>query len=91
MFNRVTRSETQAMKDNTGSRTSPNPEQNVLLSGKRNKVPDNQEVVSKLGLLYYLQLIAKSLLYLRGRLGVVLRQTLITKVSQKLVGGLPFR
>ncbi|MBA7543683.1 hypothetical protein ES705_36020 [subsurface metagenome] len=79
------------MKDNAGSSTTSNPKQDVVLPGKGNDVPDDKEVVSKLGLLYYLQLIAKSLLYLRGRLGIVLRQTLITKVSQKLVGGLPLR
>ena len=72
MRNRVNRSDAQTMQDNTGGSTPPNPEQNLLFSGKRNKVPDNQEVVGKLGLFYYLQLIGQSLLYLRRGVGIVL-------------------
>jgi hypothetical protein len=62
-----------------------------VLLGKGNDVPDNEEVVSKLGMFNYLQLIVKTLLYLWDRLGVVLRQALITEASQELVSILALR
>ena len=62
-----------------------------MLLDKGDDIPDNKEVISELGLLYYLKFIIKSLLYLWSRLGVVLGQTLIAKISQKLVSRLPFR
>ena len=46
MFNGVNGGDTQAMEDNTGSSATPNPGQDVLPSGERDEVPDNQEVVS---------------------------------------------
>ena len=79
------------MEDNTGGGTTPDPEQYIVLLGEGDDIPDDKEVVGELGLLYYLQLIVKPLLYLRGRIGIVFRQTLVTEVSQKLVGSFFFR
>ena len=90
IFNRVNFSNTQAVKNNTGSGTTPNPKQYIALPDKGNDVPDNKEVVSKLSLLYNFQFIVKLLLYLESRLGLLAGQTFITEISQKLVGSFPF-
>ena len=72
MFNGVNIGDTQAAKDNAGSSAAPNPEQDVLLLGEGDDIPDNEEVIGELGLLYYFQLISQPVLYLWSRLRVVL-------------------
>ncbi|MBA7646086.1 hypothetical protein ES703_53847 [subsurface metagenome] len=91
IFNRVNLSNTQTAKDNAGGSTTPNPEQDVMLFGEGDNVPDNKEVVGKLSLLYYLQLVVKSLPYFGGKGGVVLMQIVMTEVSQKLVSSFALR
>ncbi|MBA7665860.1 hypothetical protein ES703_73934 [subsurface metagenome] len=54
MGNRVNTGDTQTVKDNTGSGTTSNPKQDVVLLGKGDDVPNDKEVVGELGLLYYL-------------------------------------
>ncbi|MBA7690662.1 hypothetical protein ES703_99193 [subsurface metagenome] len=78
------------MQDNAGGGAAPHPEQDAFLLGEGDDVPDDKEVVGKLGLLDYLQLVGEALFYLRGGVGVVLAQVLVAEVSQKLVSSLPF-
>ncbi len=91
VFNRVNLSDTQAVKDNAGCSTTPDPEQYVVLSGKGNYIPDNQNVIGKLSLLDDFQFMVKPFFYLGRSVGIILRQALITEVGQKLVGGLTLR
>ena len=91
IFNRVNFGDAQAVEGNAGGGATSNPKKDVVLLGEGDDVPDDEEIVGKLGLPYYFQLVVKSLFYLRGRLGVILTQTLITEVSQKLVGSFIFR
>ncbi|MBA7654042.1 hypothetical protein ES703_61916 [subsurface metagenome] len=79
------------MESNTGSGTTSNPKHDVLFLGEGDDIPDDQEIVGKLGLLDYFQLIVKPLFYLRGRLGVKMVQILVTEFSQKLDIRFPFR
>ena len=70
VLNRVNGGNTQAVKDNAGGGTTSNSEQDVAFLGKGDDIPDDEEIIGKLGLLDYFQLIVKPLLYLRGRLGI---------------------
>ena len=78
------------MENDTSRSATPDTKKDVLFLGEGDNVPDNQEIIGKLSLPYYLQFIVKSLLYLWGRLGIVMVQTVIAKLSQKLVRCLAF-
>ncbi|GAI52150.1 unnamed protein product, partial [marine sediment metagenome] len=62
----------QAAQDDAGGGAAPDPEENLTLLGEGDDVPHNEQVVGKLRLLYYLQLVVEPFFYLRGGVGVVL-------------------
>ncbi|MBA7675794.1 hypothetical protein ES703_84032 [subsurface metagenome] len=72
ILNRVNLGDAQAAQDDAGGGAAPDPEENLTLLGEGDDVPDNEQVVGKLGLLYYLQLVVEPFFYLRGGVGVVL-------------------
>src|SRR5512136_264080 len=76
----------QTVESQAGSSTSPNPEVDALFSGEGDYVPNNEEIMSKLGLLDDIKLVAKSLLDLCAGLAVTVLQSLPAELSQEIVG-----